>query len=98
MATSPPQNSGAKWPVVIGFAAEPSMKRKAASTSSSKIIENRSAFFTFPHPSPAVAPVTNMRSDTAAMPVEAPEARNNAPINRASLQKGMAELLMSTPV
>ena len=34
----------------------------------------------------------------AAIPVEAPEARNSAPISRASLQNGSAVALRSTPV
>ena len=35
----PPQKSGAKWPLVRGFAAEPRSARRIASTQSSKTIE-----------------------------------------------------------
>src|SRR2546430_11497407 len=38
-ATRPPQNSGAKWPLTMGLAAEPRSARKSASTTSSMIIE-----------------------------------------------------------
>src|SRR5262245_186617 len=49
-------------------------------------------------PSPAASPLRNSRSEMAAMPVEAPDARNSAPMSRASRQNGSAVALRSTPV
>src|SRR5439155_973860 len=49
-------------------------------------------------PVPALPPVRNRMSEIAAMPVDAPDARKSAPISRASLQNGRAELESSTPV
>ena len=47
---------------------------------------------------PAVAPVRNMTTEMAAIPVEAPEARKSAPMSRASVQIGCAVADSSTPV
>src|SRR5919109_883711 len=96
--TRPPQKSRAKWPVVSGCAAAPSSPRKSASTSTSTSIEYRSATSILCHASPTERPVTNMISATAAIPVEAPEARKSAPMSLESPQNGIAELLSSTPV
>jgi hypothetical protein len=61
-------------------------------------MEYRSARFTFRHPAAAELPVRKRISEIAAMPVEAPDARKRAPMRRASLQNGSAELERSTPV
>src|SRR5215470_2482292 len=96
--TRPPQNNGAKWPLVIGCAADPSTTRNVARTSISISIEKRSATSILCQLSPLEAPLMNMISATAAMPVDPPEARNSAPMRRESAQNGSVELLSRTPV